>query len=129
METRNTKQKEIILNILSCEENKIHPTISELTALVLKKENSIGQATIYRNINKLVKEGKIKKVSTNNGNRYDINANLHGHLVCKNCGCIYDLYDENYKKLVAHLEEKYNIAIEDTNLLFDGVCSKCCKDK
>lgn len=125
METRNTKQKELILDILSRKENMIHPTIGELTTLVLNEDKSIGQATIYRNIKKLVREGKIKKILTNDGYRYDINADLHGHLVCVKCHSVYDLYDESYNKLVAYLEKNYQVKISNTNIIFDGLCPKC----
>lgn len=127
METRNTKQKEIILDILSRKENMVHPTISEITELVLKEDNSIGQATIYRNIKKLVKEGKLHRLLTSDGYRYDINGNLHSHLVCRKCHSVYDLYDENYSPFVAYLEKEHQIKIKDASIVFNGLCSKCQK--
>ena len=54
MNIRNTKQKHIILDILN--DNRIHPTIYEIYELAKQKYPSIGQATIYRNVNKLVDE-------------------------------------------------------------------------
>ena len=54
MNTRNTKQKDIILDIL--EHNRIHPTMQEIYELAKKEDQNIGQATIYRNINKLVED-------------------------------------------------------------------------
>ena len=54
MEKRNTKQKEIILDILKDKENMFHPSAGDLVKLVLDAYPSIGQATVYRNINKLV---------------------------------------------------------------------------
>lgn len=127
METRNTKQKEIILDILSRKENMVHPTIGELIRLVQKEDSRVGQATIYRNIKKLVHDGKIKKILTNDGYRYDINSTLHGHLICTKCHTIFDLYDENYLKLIAYLEEKNQVKIDETNIIFDGLCPKCKK--
>ena len=85
METRNTKQKEIILDILKDKENMFHPTAGDLVKLVLDKYPSIGQATVYRNINKLVDEGILLKIPTNNNFRYDINTHTHAHLTCKEC--------------------------------------------
>ena len=65
MEKRNTKQKEIILDILKDKENMFHPTAGDLVKLVLDSNPSIGQATVYRNINKLVDEGILLKIPTN----------------------------------------------------------------
>ena len=66
MEKRNTKQKEIILDILSKKENMFHPTAQDLVKLVLDANPTIGQATVYRNINKLVEEGILLKIPTTN---------------------------------------------------------------
>ena len=127
MEARNTKQKDYIINIMSKQENMVHPTIQELTQIV-NKDIKIGQATIYRNIKKLVKEGKIEKILTScDGYRYDINTNLHGHLVCSKCGNIIDLYNNNYLKLVKKLEKEYGIKINNANFVFDGTCINCLK--
>ena len=125
METRNTKQKEIILDILKDKENMFHPTAGDLVKLVLDKYPSIGQATVYRNINKLVEEGILLKIPTNNNFRYDINTHTHAHLTCKECGKVIDLFDGDYLSIVKNLESKYNVKIDDTNLVFNGLCDNC----
>ncbi len=125
MEKRNTKQKEIILDILSKKENMFHPTAQDLVKLVLEENSTIGQATVYRNINKLVEEGKLLKIPTTNNFRYDINTHTHAHLTCKNCGCVSDLYDGDYQNIISNLESKYNVKIDDTNLIFNGLCEEC----
>ncbi len=125
MEKRNTKQKEIILDILSKKENMFHPTAGDLVKLVLKSNPTIGQATVYRNINKLVNEGILLKIPTTNNFRYDINTHTHAHLTCKECGSVIDLYDGDYQKIVSNLESKYNVKIDDTNLIFNGLCEDC----
>ena len=58
MEKRNTKQREVIIDILSKKENMFHPTAQDLVRLVLESNPTIGQATVYRNINKLVEENR-----------------------------------------------------------------------
>lgn len=125
METRNTKQKEIILEIMKKEENQIHPTMPEIIALVTAKDKNIGTATIYRNVNKLVNEGVVTKLMTEEGFRYDIKRNLHGHFVCTKCGKITDIYDENYQKMLNKIEREHNVKIENSNLLFEGICEEC----
>ena len=125
MEKRNTKQKEIILDILSQKENMFHPTAQDLVKLVLESNPTIGQATVYRNINKLVDEGILLKIPTTNNFRYDINTHTHAHLTCKECGCVIDLFDGDYQKIINNLESKYNDKIDDTNLIFNGLCEDC----
>jgi len=72
MGKRNTKQKEKIIKILSRKENHIHPTINEIINLVSKEDKTIGQATIYRQINNLVQDNILKKIPTKDGFHYYI---------------------------------------------------------
>lgn len=125
METRKTKQKELIKEILSRPENHLHPTINEIIKMVEQEDDSIGQATIYRQVNRLVKENVLKRIPTKDGFRYDINNNLHSHFICQKCGRIIDLYDKNYQKLVNELENKYSIKINESNLINEGICEEC----
>lgn len=124
METgRNTKQKQLILETLRKEKN--HPTIADLYEKILEIDDTVGQATVYRNVNKLVDEGKIKRIMTDCGYRYDCDCNVHYHLVCKKCNNIIDIFDEKYNKMIHRLEEEYSVKIDDSTVVFDGVCDKC----
>ena len=127
MNTRNTKQKEIILDILK--ENRIHPTINEIYVLAKEKYPSIGQATIYRNVNRLVEEGKILKLpnSNNDSYHYDIDISSHDHLLCKKCGKIIDIFDNDYDDIFESIAKKNKITIDRATILLEGKCSKCNK--
>lgn len=127
MNTRNTKQKEIILDIL--DHNRIHPTIQEIYELAKKKYPSIGQATIYRNVNRLVEEGKILKLPNNidDSYHYDINTNSHDHLLCKNCGKIIDIFDNDYSEIFKNIEKNNSIKIDRATILLEGICQNCNK--
>ena len=65
------------------------------------------------------------EIPTTNNFRYDINTHTHAHLTCKECGSVIDLYDGDYQKIVSNLESKYNVKIDDTNLIFNGLCEDC----
>ena len=127
MTSRNTKQKEIILDILQA--NRIHPTIHEIYELAKEKYPSIGQATIYRNVNKLVEEGKIIKLpnNTDDSYHYDIDISSHDHLLCKKCGKIIDIFDNDYNDIFESIEKKNKITIDRATILLEGNCSNCNK--
>ena len=126
METgRNTWQKQLILETLKKEKN--HPTIADLYEKVKEVDDSVGQATVYRNVNKLVEEKKIKRIMTDSGYRYDCDCNDHYHLECLKCGNIMDIYDERYLRLIRRLENEYSVKIENSTILFSGICDKCVK--
>lgn len=127
MNKRNTKQKEIILDIL--EHNRIHPTIYEIYELAKQKYPSIGQATIYRNVNRLVDENIIVKLpsDSNDGYHYDINTTSHDHLLCKKCGKIIDIFDNDYTEIFKDIEQKNKVAISRATILLEGICANCNK--
>ncbi len=120
---RNTWQKQLIIDTLKREKN--HPTISDLYDKIKAVDDKVGQATVYRNVNKLVEEKKIKRIMTDSGFRYDCDCNDHYHLECNKCGNIIDLYDEKYIRLIRRLEDEYSIKIEESKILFSGICDKC----
>ena len=122
---RNTKQKEIILDIL--EHNRIHPTIHEIYELAQEKYPSIGQATIYRNVNKLVEEEKVLRLpeTKDEGYHYDITMTPHNHLICNSCGRIIDLFDNDYNDMLKKIEESNSVKITKSLLILEGICSKC----
>lgn len=124
MNTRNTKQKEIILETLC--ELSTHPTILELYHAVHLRDASIGQATIYRNISKLIEEGKVRKILSNDGVfHYDGNCTNHSHFVCRVCHRLFDLYDVDTNSFISKLQNLSSFDVEKAHVLFEGVCSKC----
>lgn len=125
MKTRNTLQKEKIISILSRSENMIHPTAKNIVDIVAAESPSIGQATIYRTINKLVEDGTLNKLPTTDGYHYDINTSMHSHFICQKCFKIFDIYDDNYNALIANVASSNNISITHTNIVFEGICSSC----
>lgn len=121
---RNTKQKNIILDVL--QNDKSHPTIANLYEKVQKVDSTIGQATVYRNVNKLVLEGKARRVPDLNGiDHYDGDMRVHYHLFCKSCSKIIDLFDEDFSSTIKKIESKYSIEVDDMTILLDGICEGC----
>ena len=125
MNKRNTKQKEIILEIL--DKNRTHPTIQEIYKLAREKYPTIGQATVYRNVNNLVDEKKIMRLTntTDEGYHYDINTTPHIHLICNSCGKIIDIFDDDYSKIIRSIESKHSIQINKTLFVLEGICTDC----
>lgn len=123
MKERNTKQKELILNVIR--NNRIHPTIYEIYDLVKEIDPSIGQATIYRNVKKFVETKKVYVVKTNDGvDRYDY-YNNHVHFECIKCHKIIDIMDE---ELFNELSKRYKDRQEkilDYNISLNGYCESC----
>lgn len=123
MNRRNTKQKQVILDYLKSDKN--HPTIQEIHTKIQNNNSKVGIATVYRNINKLVDEKQINKLQIGDVSHYDGNVTPHDHFICKNCGKIIDLFDNNYDSLIKDVENKHQLKIEQLSILYEGICEEC----
>ena len=102
---RNTKQKEIIINFLK--ENKDrHLTAEDILLELRKQSEEVSQATIYRNLSELVKEGELRKYISDVAKKacfqYVDNVNKcskHYHLICDECGSIIHFEGTELQKL------------------------------
>jgi len=126
MKERNTKQKEDILKIIK--NTKTHPTIKEVYELVKEINPTIGQATVYRNINKLTEEGTIVRIlDITNEYHYDGDISQHSHFICIKCHKIIDIFDD-YHKTNKNLEKEYDFKIDKQIITYEGLCNKCLKN-
>ena len=127
-DTRNTRQRDIILEEIC----KVctHPTAKDVYGMVKKRMPSIGLATVYRGLDRLEKEGKILKLKSKGKEaRYDGNAGGHCHLICKDCGCIDDIFDIQTIQIDSKELEKTGFKPELDFLEISGICKKCQKIK
>lgn len=127
MNTRKTKQKELILKVM--DQNRIHPTIQEIYELAKIEDPTIGQATVYRNVNKLVEDESVIKLPSINdeGYHYDINNHPHTHLVCNSCGRIIDIFENDYENFIQKIANKNSVIIKKSLLVLEGICNDCKK--
>lgn len=128
MKERNTKQKDIITSEIM--NTKSHPTIKQLCNMVKEKDSSIGQATVYRQIDRLVSEGKVRKIANENGDDYyDGNIMNHAHFVCNKCDKVFDIEDDNLNLIFDYLSNMKNNKIDSCNIVLRGVCSSCLEEE
>ena len=121
---RNTKQQQIILEVIST--SRIHPTMKQLQQLIAKRDATIGQATIYRTINRLVEKGIVQKISDTNEYRYDVNYD-HDHFKCLQCGKIEDIYLPQDKTILSDTLKPRTIT--KVEMMIYGICEECQKRK
>lgn len=120
MERETMQRKQILDVLINC---YTHPTIKDLYELVKEKYPNIGQATVYRTINKLVKENIVVKIECSDGIHYDYNRK-HYHFYCKSCHNIIDVFLESND--IDNLLSYSNLSNYQVNsLVFEGICSNC----
>ena len=121
-----SKQRELILDVLR--QNPIHPTADKLYELVRSLMPSISLATVYRNLNQLVDNGSIRKISGLDGAvHYDHCVEKHYHFICTCCNKVYDVPYNVAEDLEQKLKSFTGLEAQSTELTFKGLCSDCQK--
>ncbi|QKF82447.1 Fur family transcriptional regulator [Halarcobacter ebronensis] len=102
-----------------------HMNIDELYQNLLKKFPSISLATIYKNVNAMVEKIFLNEVKIPESKSvYELVKEEHSHLVCKSCGKIEDINIDT-SILNSSILSISNFKVEDTKVVFSGVCSNC----
>ena len=118
-----TKYGTKILEIVSA--SRSHMTAEEIFDTLRRTYPAVVLATVYNNLNRLLQEGLIRKVSVEGmPDRYD-RIQRHDHLVCKGCGRLLDI---DLGDLTAQLEEKAGISILSYDLKLMYLCENCKKN-
>lgn len=120
-----SRQREVILEVMK--ETRIHPTAEEIYQLVIEKAPGISKSTVYRNINILVEQGNIRKITMSTGaDRFDYVQEEHQHIICEKCGKVIDFH---YDFEVAKIEKKISNNLADdfkiNNIILYGICKNC----
>ena len=117
-----TKYGTKILEIVSA--SRSHMTAEEIFDTLRRTYPAVVLATVYNNLNRLLQEGLIRKVSVEGmPDRYD-RIQRHDHLVCKGCGRLLDI---DLGDLTAQLEENAWISILSYDLKLMYLCENCKK--
>jgi len=116
-----TKQRKLVLNIVenSCE----HLTAEEVFFIAKQEMPNIALGTVYRNLNILVEDGMLRRLSiAGHPDRFDNVRVEHEHLVCKNCGKLKDFKIEGVKEMLTKVA---GTPIENYELNAYYICEEC----
>lgn len=123
---KKSEQRNTILEIL--QSTKTHPTAKEIFIKVQRKIPEVGLATVYRNLDFLEKNNKIIKLKSKDKEaRYDGITDKHCHLICRECGQIFDLMDVEKILIRSKLLTKLKFKIDSSYAEMFGICNKCNK--
>ena len=131
--TYKTKQRERLIAYLKTVKGT-HITAADVCKFFKDQDSSIGQSTIYRQLEKLVDEGLLKKyiVDSNSPACFEyVEADSHVgesvcfHCKCEKCGSLIHLHCDTLEGIESHLYEEHNFKINTARTVFYGLCSKC----
>ena len=127
----NTKQKEKLLEYLIKNKDK-HTNVQEISAFLSAEGKSVGVATIYRQLDKLVEQGIVRKYAFDGKTcacyQYiedEEQCRSHFHLKCLSCGKLIHLDCEHLAELTRHIEDEHDFEIDYSQTVFYGRCSDC----
>ena len=82
----------------------------------------LARGTVYKTLNELVAARLLSVVRTSAVLLYDRNTGPHHHFRCRSCNELYDVHPAGVEQISLATDSFH---VEQTNVLFDGVCSKC----
>jgi len=127
-----TKQGEQITALLKKYSDK-HLTADEVSELLRDEGNAVGKATVYRNLDKLVAGGQVRRYTLEDGNpacyQYigSEQCREHFHLKCLRCGAVIHLECDYLSDLNRHLLEHHAFEVDNSKIVLYGICGNCRK--
>ena len=135
--TYKTRQRERLLAYLETVPGK-HVTAGDICAHFQSTDCAIGQTTVYRQLERLVAEGLVKKyvIDANSPACYEYQHSGHScveescfHCNCETCGRLIHLHCEEMAGIAAHLKEEHGFTLDPLRTVFYGVCECCANAK
>lgn len=107
-------------------ENPVHPTADTVYNLLKDDNPHLSLGTVYRNLNLLVETGSLIKLNVPSGcDRFDATTAPHFHLICENCGEVFDAKQDMFKKIEKLISVETGFMPSDESLVINGMCTKC----
>ena len=129
-----TKQMTEILTFLKSVQGR-HVTVNEICDFFREKGISIGTTTIYRQLEKMVKEGLVAKYVIDGsssacfeyiGDHGEEHENCY-HCKCEKCGKLIHLQCNEVEILKQHMQQHHDFQMDSHRTVFYGICGECSK--
>lgn len=128
-----TAQSRRILALL--QENKArHLTAEEVYFLLKEKGETVGQTTVYRQLEKFFSEGVVRKFAGTDGGGacFQLAENgevckAHYHLKCTACGALFHAECDFLDELSDHIRAEHGFVIDGSRTVLYGLCADCVK--
>ena len=131
-----TKQMTEILTFLKSVQGR-HVTVNEICDFFREKGISVGTTTIYRHLEKMVKEGLAAKYVIDGSSsacfEY-LGAEEHCHKTscfhckCEKCGKLIHIQCDEIECLSRHMTEHHDFQLDPKRTVFYGICNECRKN-
>jgi len=116
-----------ILEIMERENNNRHLSAEQVYKILLKEDEDIGLATIYRVLTQFEAASLVTRHHFEGGNSvFELNKGQHhDHVVCVKCGKVDEFIDEVIEQRQNDIAKKLGYELTDHSLYLYGLCSDC----
>jgi Fur family ferric uptake transcriptional regulator len=120
---RSTRQRQLVYETVVAA--KTHPTAERVYDRVRREMTRVSLGTVYRNLQVLVAEGRLRAWSRGGATRYDADLSPHDHFLCESCGLLLDL--ERAKATLGAERRLKSRGFEVRGRILDliGLCRDC----
>lgn len=124
---RLTGQRLLILEILQSFSGSF--SALELEKKVMKKDPSVGRATLFRALDLFLEKGILEKIHRESGDDVYIvgSSGHHHHLICRVCGLIRDIESCPFEEDLISIVKKEGFSDTLHRVEIEGVCRACQK--
>ena len=125
-----TEQRKELLEFMVKNTNKF-VNADDIEKYLKNRNISVGLTTIYRYLNSLEKQGKVRVEYREHTKYYQYiseECNNHYHLQCKKCGKLIHLHCEEIEELKEHIAKEHNFEIDSMATIM-GICATCNRGK
>lgn len=128
-----TRQRLQVMECIALNRDK-HMTADEIREKLKKNGVEIGKSTVYRTLEKLMEEGRVRKYISDDGKsscyQYidedeDGDCVSHFHLKCTRCGRLIHLECDYIKDIERHVFEHHRFMVDNTKTVLYGICGDC----
>ncbi len=120
---RSTRQKRLVLEAVSG--TSFHPTAEWVYEAVRRALPRVSLGTVYRNLQRLVDEGRVRSFVRGGRIRYDADLTVHDHFSCDRCGVLMDIPRAPEVLPAERRLRARGFAVAGRTLEFHGLCRKC----
>ena len=121
-----TDQRKIILDVFLKTDR--HLSVEDLYNIAKKKDQDLGQATVFRTLKLLCEADIAKEVNLGDGKtRYEhkYGHERHYHLICLRCGRFIEAMDSKIERLQDSLCKRHGFLPQRHKMEMFGICKRC----
>ena len=135
MVSYNTRQKKLVLELMENSGDSLF-SCDEITVMLSENGTPVGKTTVYRQLERLVQDKKIKKIYADASKSYvyqyvdeGLDCHKHMHLRCMQCGKYVHLGCDFMNKVNEHISSHHDFTVDNSNTEIVGICGKCSSER